>query len=144
MRLTRSEKILLCLKWFPCHCWKLFQSIYLPALELRRKISAGDKSTQLAHQVFPGKTLALCLSQGDSTHNFSWLMFQRVCNASTKWARALHLKIVAIWFIWNNQPKFFWLDRWVLWFVSRALATETQLHSLLYTPYFIIILLINQ
>lgn len=23
------KKILLCLKQFPCHCWKLFQSIYL-------------------------------------------------------------------------------------------------------------------
>lgn len=60
-----GKKILLCLKQFPCHYWKLFHGTYLSALELRSKSNAGDKSTQLAHQVFPGKTLALCLPQGD-------------------------------------------------------------------------------
>lgn len=92
------KKILLCLKQFPWHCWKLFHGTYLSALELRRKSSTGDKSTQLAHQVFP-EHLPHAFPKVTSTHNFSWLIFQRVCKVFTKWAHVLHLKIVAMWFI---------------------------------------------
>lgn len=136
-----GKKILLCLKQFPCQCWKLFQGTYLSALELRRKSNAGDKSTQLAHQVFPGKTLAMCLPQGDLHPQFQLTSFSEF---------AMHSPSGHMSFIWKLQPCdlykiisqscFDWTG------VSCGMCPELQkqLHSLLYTSYFIMILLVYQ
>lgn len=95
-----GKKIQLCLKQFPCHYWKLFHGTFISLLWSSGGRAVLETRAPSWHiKYFQAKHLPCAFPKVSSTHNFSWLVFQRHCNAATKWACVLHLKIAAMWFI---------------------------------------------